>query len=155
MGGRMGRIAGGWLGLWIWVGFFGMAEASGREPLRVGGKRIVAEIADTPYERAKGLMGRGRLSDSEGMLFVFGAPGRHCFWMKGTPEPLAIAWADARGRIAGLAEMEAFSLREHCPREAALYALEMRRGWFADHGVGIGDRLEGGPIRAKAWRGSR
>ena len=29
------------------------------------------------------------------------------------------------------------------PRGVALYALEMKKGWFADRGIRAGDRVEG------------
>ena len=41
------------------------------------------ELAVTPEQIARGLMGRQHLDDREGMLFIFEAEGLHSFWMKG------------------------------------------------------------------------
>jgi uncharacterized membrane protein (UPF0127 family) len=50
--------------------------------LRVRGKTVALEIANTDAERAKGLGGRRSLAPDKGMIFVFAKPGRQCFWMK-------------------------------------------------------------------------
>ena len=59
----------------------------GKVPLNV-------ELADTPAERARGLMFRQSLGESEGMLFVFEKPETPSFWMKNTKIPLSIAFFD-------------------------------------------------------------
>lgn len=46
--------------------------------------RFTVEIADTTAERAQGLMNRESLGSSQGMLFVYQAPGHPHFWMKDT-----------------------------------------------------------------------
>src|SRR3990172_7339338 len=46
------------------------------------------EIADSPEEQAKGLMGRESLEPGKGMLFVFPEEGIYPFWMKDTLMPL-------------------------------------------------------------------
>jgi len=69
----------------------GAATAAERLPLIVGGQSIQVELAATPAARQRGLMGRTHLAPDTGMLFVFDAPGRHCFWMRDTPLPPAEA----------------------------------------------------------------
>ena len=51
---------------------------------------IICEIAHTMYEKEQGLMGRKKLDESKGMLFIFSFPFLRCFWMKGIEIPLDI-----------------------------------------------------------------
>jgi uncharacterized protein len=62
--------------------------------LELGGVTYRLEIADTPAKRAEGLMGRKRLDENEGMLFIFPTKGKHSFWMYNTLIPLDIIWLD-------------------------------------------------------------
>ncbi len=110
-------------------------------PLYFDGKEIWVEVARTPTERAKGLMGRRSLGWEEGMLFIFEVEDYHSFWMKDTPIALSIAFIDREGRIVSITDMEALSLDSHSPPAPILYALEMRKGWFSRNGVKVGDRI--------------
>lgn len=114
-------------------------------PLRIGQHSFQAELAATPRERERGLMGRTRLAPDGAMLFVFDAPGRHCFWMRNTPLPLSIAFIDDRGRISSLADMQPYSDAVHCPATAVRYALEVEQGGFRQRGIGPGMQVEGLP----------
>src|SRR3989344_7424660 len=58
----------------------------------IGDDTISVEIADTPPERAQGLMYRNDLPAGQGMLFIFEQAGYHSFWMKNTLIPLDIIW---------------------------------------------------------------
>ncbi len=60
---------------------------------------VTVELAVTEAERERGLMARDALADDAGMLFLFPAPSRVGFWMKGTLIPLDIAYLDADGRV--------------------------------------------------------
>ena len=53
------------------------------------------EIAQTPKQRAQGLMFRQDLAEDHGMLFDFNENGRHSFWMKNTLVPLDIIWINS------------------------------------------------------------
>jgi uncharacterized membrane protein (UPF0127 family) len=111
--------------------------------LQAGIHRIKAEVADTPVERARGLMLRKSLAANSGMLFVFPQPAVHCFWMKNTLIPLTIAFLDGDGTIVTLADMQPHDETSHCPERAVRYALEMEQGWFARRGIKTGDRIGG------------
>ena len=114
-------------------------------PLRIGQNTFQVEIAATPQQRQRGLMGRTHLAADGGMLFVFEQPGRHCFWMRDTPLPLSIAFIDPAGRIAGLADMQPRTENLHCPGTEVRYALEVRQGEFQRRGIAPRAQVDGLP----------
>ena len=115
------------------------------ETLVVGNERISAEIAVTAEDRRLGLMHRESLPEDHGMLFVFPEEKVLTFWMKDTPLPLSIAFADAGGRILAVADLTPHSRDPVSSGAPARYALEMNRGWFERHGVYPGDTISGIP----------
>ncbi len=118
-----------------------IANAQGlrKIPLYFSQKEIWVEVAQTPEERARGLMGREHLGPDEGMLFIFEKEDYHSFWMKDTRIPLSLAFIDKQGRILKITDMKPLTLESHFPPAPILYALEMRKGWFSAHGIKIGD----------------
>lgn len=119
------------------------------ETLNVRFFQITAEIAKTPNQRTKGLMGRQSLPPSHGMLFVFEQAEQQCFWMRNTPLPLTIAFIADDGKIVNFADMTPFSEQAHCSAQPVRYALEMEQGWFKKRGVLVGDPITGGPIKPR------
>ncbi|MFZ5475542.1 MAG: DUF192 domain-containing protein [Myxococcota bacterium] len=126
----------------IWV----LACASaGTMSLGIGGTTVTVEVADDPGERERGLMYRDALGADAGMLFVYPEARERSFWMRNTKVPLSIAYLDSRGIVVHLADMTPHD-ESPVPSEApAQYALEMNRGWFAAHGVKVGDVVTGLP----------
>jgi uncharacterized membrane protein (UPF0127 family) len=110
-----------------------------------GEKEIAVEIADTPDERARGLMGRTSLPEDAGMIFVYPEPTEGGYWMKNTLIPLSIAFYDLDGKILRILDMEPCRL-DSCPvydpRIRYSGALEVNKGAFDRWGVREGDRLE-------------
>jgi uncharacterized membrane protein (UPF0127 family) len=123
----------------------GSAGAGPQLPLKVGPHIFQVEVASTPAQRQRGLMGRTHLAADAGMLFVFEHPGRHCFWMRDTPLPLSIAFIDAAGRIASFADMQPRTETLHCPTTAVRYALEVRQGEFQRRGISVRTQVDGLP----------
>ena len=121
------------------------AENDAQHPLRVGSHTFQVEIATTPQQRQRGLMGRNRLPENGGMLFVFDNGGRHCFWMRNTPLPLSIAFIDEGGRIVNLDDMQPHTDTLHCPASPIRYALEVAQGDFRQRGIVPGTSIEGLP----------
>lgn len=119
------------------------ASALPTTTLTINGHKITAEVATTTDERATGLMNRFSLQPDSGMLFVFERPEPLSFWMKNTFIPLSIAFIDTGGRIVNIEDMAPQTETTHWSRGPALYALEMRKGWFAERGIRAGDRVEG------------
>ena len=111
--------------------------------LTIAGHTLTVEIASTPQARQTGLMNRFSLQQDHGMLFVFEAPQPLAFWMKDTYIPLSIAFVDERGRIVSIDDMRPQDESTHWSKGFALYAIEMRQGWFAARGIVAGDIVEG------------
>ena len=113
--------------------------------LTIRDQKLEVEIASTPQTRALGLMNRFSLRTDHGMLFVFETPQPLAFYMKNTYVPLSIAFVDARGRILNIEDMRPLDESTHWSKGLALYAIEMRQGWFASKGIGPGDAVTGLP----------
>lgn len=126
----------------------GRAQTLPTIPIKVGAHAVTAEVAATTEQRQHGLMFRFNLPADRGMLFVFDQPQPLGFWMKNTYIPLSIAYLDADGRILNVEDMAPHDERSHPSRGPALYALEMRKGWFAERGLGPGARVTGLPPAA-------
>jgi uncharacterized protein len=133
-----------------------VASCTGAAPLRSliihgdqGPVSVAVEEADSPAERGQGLMGRTSLGDNEGMIFTFGdvtdGPVTSEFWMKDTLIPLSVAFWDEDGRIVGIRDMDPCT-DDPCPTygspEPYVGALEVNDGFFTEHGVTTGDRIE-------------
>jgi uncharacterized membrane protein (UPF0127 family) len=103
---------------------------------------VQVEIADTDAERQQGLMGRTALAEDAGMLFVFGREQQLSFWMKNTLIPLSIAYIDAQGRIVDIQDMQPLDETSHPSAAPAQFALEVNQGFFAEHGIEVGNVLQ-------------
>lgn len=107
------------------------------------------ELAEREDQRAHGLMERDRLDPDAGMLFRYDSPqdGESGFWMYRTRIPLDIAFMDQDGRIVAIEAMEPCPspnprlCRIYSPGVGYSSALEVNRGYFAQHGVEIGHRV--------------
>ncbi|HEX6794522.1 MAG TPA: DUF192 domain-containing protein [Casimicrobiaceae bacterium] len=111
--------------------------------LTIGKNKLIVEVASTPQTRETGLMNRFSLQQDHGMLFVFEVPQELAFWMKNTYIPLSIAFVDANGRILNIEDMRPQDESTHWSSGQALYAIEMRQGWFAARGIAAGDAVGG------------
>jgi uncharacterized membrane protein (UPF0127 family) len=120
-----------------------LADAGETIALSVNGKVIRAELAQTVASRAKGLMFRKTLCANCGMLFVFPSSDKWSFWSKNTPLALSVAFVDGAGRIVQIVDMETQSTEDHVSKFDALYALEMKQGWFASNGIAAGYSIKG------------
>jgi len=88
-------------------------------------------------------MYRPSLPADQGMLFLFPNDRRRCMWMRNTRIPLSVAFIAADGTIVNLADMAPLDDATHCSRGPIRYALEVNRGWFAEHGIAAGDQIDG------------
>jgi len=133
----------GLLVVWLACATSVLAQPLPTMELTIKGHRVTAEIAATTPSRTVGLMRRFSLLPDHGMLFVFDAPQPLAFWMKNTYIPLSIAFIGADGRILNIEDMAPQTEMTHDSRGPAMYALEMKKGWFAQFGIAAGDRIDG------------
>jgi uncharacterized membrane protein (UPF0127 family) len=124
---------------------FGAGESLPTAALTINGHKLVAELATTPEQQATGLMHRFSLQPDHGMLFVFDRVERRSFWMKNTFIPLSIAFIANDGSIVNILDMAPHDESGHWSKGPVRYALEMRKGWFAERSIGPGDRVVGLP----------
>jgi uncharacterized membrane protein (UPF0127 family) len=106
---------------------------------------LAVEVADSPAERQRGLMGRTSLARDTGMVFLFDRPTTTAFVMRDTAISLSIAFYDRRGRISQILDMNpcrADPCPLYSPRTAYIGALEVAKGTFRRLGVQEGDRIE-------------
>ncbi len=109
---------------------------------------LFVEVVATDGARRKGLGGRTSLPPDGGMLFVYRDDVVRNFWMKDCLIGLDIAYVRADGTIARIATLPpgAGLPNEQIPhassKEPVRYVLEADRHWFAQHGVGEGDRVD-------------
>lgn len=117
--------------------------------LTIGKQKFMVEVVATPEQRATGLMNRFSLQPDHGMLFVFDRPQPLSFWMKNTYIPLSIAFVDANGTILNIEDMQPQDESTHWSRGNALYAIEMKRGWFAGKQIEAGAKVSGLPTASR------
>jgi len=90
-------------------------------------------------------MGVTTLAPDSGMAFVWPAPTSSSFWMKDTLIPLSIAFWDTAGKVVAIDEMTpctADPCETYGAPVAYVGAVEANKGWFAAHGVRVGDAVE-------------
>lgn len=112
------------------------------------GKVIAVEVADTPEARELGLSGRSGLSEDEGLLFVFDAPGNYAFWMKDMKFAIDIIWLDQQGVVVNVENnvtpesyFETNPPKVFINRPAAAYVLELPAGQAAHNGIYLGTQV--------------
>lgn len=150
------------LGLGLLLGGFANASTPPDGPTRVdlpietaqGHRWVKVEVVADWERRQRGLMGRAELAPDAGMLFLFEGPqsADAGFWMFRTLLPLDIAFLDQKGRILAIRQMTPCPSPDptRCPlyRPGVPYraALEVNLGYFAAHGVRVGDRVDLGVL---------
>jgi uncharacterized membrane protein (UPF0127 family) len=114
----------------------------GLATVRIRGAEYRVEVARTPDQQMRGLMGRSSLGKKGGMLFVFERPGIQAFWMKNTVIPLDIVFITKDMRIDSIRTM-APCRADPCPVYSSagkvLYALEVNAGEAEKRGFRTGD----------------
>ena len=111
--------------------------------LTIGTHKLTAEMATTPAQMQTGLMNRFSLKTDHGMLFVYDRPGPLSFWMHNTFIALSIAFISADGTILNIEDMQPQTDDPHWSKGPAQFALEMKKGWFADRGIVAGNHVDG------------
>lgn len=111
----------------------------------IGKNCFLVEIADSPSEWEKGLMGRNFLDAQKGMLFIFDNEDKYDFWMKNTLIPLDILWADVDGKIISINRNAKPCEKDPCelykPSAKAKYVLEINAGLTQKYGIKTGNTM--------------
>lgn len=104
--------------------------------------RFVMEIAQTPEQKARGLMFRTQMADDHGMLFPFSPPKKVGMWMKNTKIPLDILFVDERGFITQIhAKAEPMSETPIYATAPVTAVVEIKGGMAKQLGIKTGDRI--------------
>jgi hypothetical protein len=100
-------------------------------------------LAQTPAQRARGLMQVRQLPDMTGMLFVYDSDGYLSMWMKNTFIPLDILFIRADGTISSIAfDTEPQSLASIAALEPVRYVLELNAGMAEKLSIDKYSRIE-------------
>ncbi len=100
------------------------------------------EVAMTPQQQQKGMMGRTTMDKHFGMFFWFGgAEEERSFWMKNVPIPLDILFIDANGKIISIANGKPDDPTSLLSNGPAAAALEINGGQAAKRGIKPGDTV--------------
>jgi len=108
-------------------------------------KCISLEIAQTPQQRARGLMFRKNLDENQGMLFIFENSAFHSFWMKNTLIPLDIIWINENKEIVYLISAnpcKTETCESYKPDSPAKYVLEVNQGFVRENNIKVGDKIK-------------
>jgi uncharacterized membrane protein (UPF0127 family) len=111
--------------------------------ITINGHKLSTEIATGLDGHMCGLAFRHKLPADRGMLFAYARDQILGFWMKDTYLPLSIAFIDGDGTILEIHDMAPLDTGpRYISKSPARYALEVNQGWFADHDITVGDRVE-------------
>ncbi|MEQ1665225.1 MAG: DUF192 domain-containing protein [Bdellovibrionales bacterium] len=137
--------------VWIVLFYLNVAFAQvvfSKTKIKINNRVINIELAKSEEQQRRGLMHRKKLAQNEGMLFQYDEEEVRHFWMKNTFIPLSIGFFDKSRRLIDTQEMipVVSEQQENIPKyqssRPAKYALEMSKGWFANHQIHIGDTFD-------------
>ncbi|MFD2262529.1 DUF192 domain-containing protein [Lacibacterium aquatile] len=109
-----------------------------------GGKRVTfqVELAESPEQRAQGLMYRKSMAPDAGMLFVEPGEREQLMWMKNTLIPLDMLFIRADGTIHSIHERAVpRSEATIASRGAVKSVLELNGGTVSRLGIKPGDKV--------------
>ena len=113
-----------------------------KEEVKIAEQTFKLEVANDDAERAQGLMGRKKIDDDGGMLFVYKRAGQRSFWMKNCIIDIDLIFLDPKGKIVALHEMQPDPpqrpaetdweydnrLKRYPSRFSAQYGIELKAG---------------------------
>lgn len=107
-----------------------------------GEHKIDVEIAETPEEKAVGLMFRRSVPENTGMLFPYETPHEVTMWMRNTYVPLDMVFIREDGVVHRIeARTEPLSERTIASQGAVTAVLELAGGAAERLGLKPGDRV--------------
>ncbi len=110
------------------------------------GSVVLADLAQTPGERSRGLSGRRRLPEDSGMLFIFDTQDDWSMWMKDMRFAIDIVYLGSDKRVSSV--KTAVPAPEQTPGGTIVtvsgqgrYVLELPVGAAVRHGLKVGSQL--------------
>lgn len=111
------------------------------------GSTVHVELAKTPAEMEYGLMGRTKLPEGRGMLFIHDHPGQNAYWMYHCKIGLDIVWMDQSHHIVEMSPNTppCKGASSTCPNygghATSSYVLELPVGSVKAHGLQEGQMV--------------
>ena len=112
-------------------------------------KEIFVDVARSDEEKARGLSGRLKLNENEGMLFIFDQKSQPPFWMLDMNFPIDIIWLDDNtivdidknvpNPVPGTPD---YQLPLYTPEKPMNYVLEVNAGFCEKNSIEVGDSVE-------------
>ena len=118
--------------------FISISYANDKEECKsisIGKVDLCVELALTKAEKAKGLMYRRKLTDIDGMLFIWKKEEKRCMWMKNTFIPLDLGFFREDMSLIEMKNLFPKSTKSVCSSEPAKYALELPKDWFSKNKI--------------------
>ncbi|MBF0479632.1 MAG: DUF192 domain-containing protein [Candidatus Omnitrophica bacterium] len=109
-------------------------------------KCIKVEEAKTFAEKTRGLQGRTKMTDDQGMLFIFDKPENSAFWMKDMQMSIDMIWLDEKGTVQAIDVSVPPCKTETCMNytsgKPTKYVLEVAAGFSGRRGIKEGELLK-------------
>jgi uncharacterized protein len=117
-----------------------------RTTVTVKNTTLFVDLALSPDQQSRGLSGREKMSENQGMLFVMQSPGRYGFWMKEMKFPLDIFWLDTKGTTVYFKQnlqpcLTILICPTYTPDTDSLYVLETVAGFAQRHAIAKGTQF--------------
>jgi uncharacterized membrane protein (UPF0127 family) len=105
--------------------------------------KIKVKVAENNAQRSQGLMFVKKMSENEGMIFLFPTEQKQAFWMKNTYIPLDIIYLGADFKVRNIHENATPMSEEIIPSVLPTkYVVEVNAGFVKKHGIKFGDSIE-------------
>lgn len=111
------------------------------------GSTVHVELATNEKERQYGLMGRTKLPEGRGMLFIHDETADHAYWMYHCKIGLDILWMDANRQIVEMSPdtPPCTGAASTCPnyggQQPSKYVLELPVGSIRKHNLAVGQAI--------------
>lgn len=111
--------------------------------LRVGQSTYALDIASSKTDQQKGLGGRKSLAQNRGILFVFDAPGKQCFWMKDMLFSIDMIWLSSDKKVTHIAADVSPGTypKQYCGDTSTKYVIELNAGEAKRAGLHVGQQV--------------
>ncbi|OGZ31936.1 MAG: hypothetical protein A3H02_00415 [Candidatus Niyogibacteria bacterium RIFCSPLOWO2_12_FULL_41_13] len=122
------------------VGFFAFLSRENEpafQKIKIGETIISVELADDSPKQTRGLSGKDKLKENNGMLFIYDKPEIRSIWMKDMKFPIDIIWVDENKKIIGVengVKPESYPKSFESPGPVK-YILETNSGFAEKYGL--------------------